>query len=462
MRPSMKPIAVLVLTTILVTGCATTGTETTSSEPVAKRSEAKAPPLSPPPPPPPPVPVAESDVAGRADLGEVVAFGAAKEAAPQVGTAPPSDIQAGTLTAGDYDDVLNPDLYQAYVDKMLDGPLARKDLPYVDAANRVAIKVLDKSGEPMPHARLSMRTSTGDPMFPLRTGANGLTYLYPKYDVFDAGATVTVSVPGARAQTQVLSAPMLQAGGELTFEMTTQRKTVSELDLLLTLDATGSMTDEMRYLQVELTSILDRLKSDHPALDIRVGFVAYRDHGDAFLVQQEDFTSDFPSFNLTLGALSADGGGDTPEAMMEAMSVGLDLNWRKDAAKINLLVADAPPHDEDLGATWDTALIARSRGVQIAPLAASGVDDTAEFLMRSMSQITGGRYMFLTDDSGVGNPHAEPDVDCYVVTRLDGMMLRVLEDLVTGERREPTDREIIRRVGDYDQGVCGRGQTEIG
>jgi hypothetical protein len=74
--------------------------------------------------------------------------------------------------------------------------------------------------------------------------------------------------------------------------------------------------------------------------------------------------------------------------------------------------------------------------------------------MRAMGQITGGRYLFLTDDSGVGNPHAEPTVDCYVVTRLDSLVERVLNELVTGQREEPDGGDVIRIVGDYKAGIC--------
>jgi hypothetical protein len=74
--------------------------------------------------------------------------------------------------------------------------------------------------------------------------------------------------------------------------------------------------------------------------------------------------------------------------------------------------------------------------------------------MRASAQITGGRYLFLTDDSGIGNPHAEPTVDCYVVTRLDSLVTRVLTSLVRGERVEPEGAEVLRTVGNYRSGVC--------
>ena len=94
------------------------------------------------------------------------------------------------------------------------------------------------------------------------------------------------------------------------------------------------------------------------------------------------------------------------------------------------------------------------------PIAASGIDPTAEFLMRAMGQVTGGRYLFLTDDSGVGNPHAEPTVDCHIVTPLNSLVQRVLESLVLGRRVEPAGEVVIRTVGNYQAGVCKLDEAE--
>ncbi len=428
-------------------------------------------------PPPSPAPVISDTDAGGMIVTSRVIGGAATSAMKDrsmsdVVIAPPERIpeprpdqpepQAGMLTAGDYDDVLNPSLYKAYLDQSLQGKLSGKDLPFVDADQRIAIKVVDRLGKPMPLAKVSLISADGSPMFPLRTGADGTAYIYPNYDALSAGMTVSVTVEGAQSLRQTLSEQRLKEGGELTFDMSRDTAQIQQLDLLLTLDATGSMSDEMRYLQVELVTILDRLKSSNPTLDIRAGFIVYRDTGDDYVVRQVPFTDDLTAFKTQLSAQSSQGGGDFPEAMQAAMKAGLDFEWRKDAIKVNMLVADAPPHDKDISATWDSALISRSRGIHIVPLAASGVDDTAEFLMRAMAQLTGGRYMFLTDDSGIGNPHAEPTVDCYVVTRLDGLVLRVLKSLVTGVRVEPDGDNVIRAVGNYRAGTCKIDDAQVG
>ena len=81
-----------------------------------------------------------------------------------------------------------------------------------------------------------------------------------------------------------------------------------------------------------------------------------------------------------------------------------------------------------------------------------------------MAALTQGRYIFLTDDSGVGNSHAEPDVACYLVSRLDTLVARVLAGIATGRRVEPRQGDVIRTVGAYDRGRCSiaqqRGQDQ--
>jgi len=53
------------------------------------------------------------------------------------------------------------------------------------------------------------------------------------------------------------------------------------LDLGFLVDATGSMGDEMSFLQSEIKDIVRRVRSVEPNLDIRLSVVFYRDRGDA-------------------------------------------------------------------------------------------------------------------------------------------------------------------------------------
>jgi hypothetical protein len=43
----------------------------------------------------------------------------------------------------------------------------------------------------------------------------------------------------------------------------------------------------------------------------------------------------------------AEGGGDTPEAVADALRAILSLSWRQNATRICILISDAPPHGLD-------------------------------------------------------------------------------------------------------------------
>lgn len=77
--------------------------------------------------------------------------------------------------------------------------------------------------------------------------------------------------------------------------------------------------------------------------------------------------------------------------------------------------------------------------------------------MRSAAQLTGGRYLFLTDDSGVGGLHLEPSIPCYFVTRLDAALLRMIDIELSGVYHEPAPQEILREGGDPQDGACALG-----
>lgn len=362
--------------------------------------------------------------------------------------------QPGQLTAGDYDDILNPELFKLYVDKMLQEKLKGKNLPYVEAQNRVDIHVTDRDGKDFPLANISLKDSEGENTLKLRTGANGLSYIYPNLDEITPDHTLSVTVDAFETVDTKVTSEMIAEGGRITISLDAKRRPVDKVDLLLTFDATGSMGDEMRYLKAEFEAIVEEISLRHPHIDMRHGLILYRDKGDEYVVKDFPFTEDMKRFQDTLNLQKATGGGDMPEAMHTALQRGLTLDWRDDALKVNLLVADAPPHDNKIYETWDAGIASRNLGIQIVPLAGSGVDKTAEFMMRNMAHITKGRYLFLTDDSGIGNAHAEPTVDCYVVTHLDGLVTRVLGGLITGERQEPDTDDIIRQVGNYQAGRC--------
>ena len=71
--------------------------------------------------------------------------------------------------------------------------------------------------------------------------------------------------------------------------------------------------------------------------------------------------------------------------------------------------------------------ILQPKGIKIIPIVASGANKNVEFLMRYFSVATNGTYVFLTDDSGIGNPHIKPTTDDFKVEKLNDLIVRLIE-----------------------------------
>lgn len=234
-----------------------------------------------------------------------------------------------------------------------------------------------------------------------------------------------------------------------------QSAPLKKLDLAFVIDTTGSMGDELAYIQRETQSIVDEIRKSHGSLSMRFALILYRDNGEAYVTQRLPFTDSLDAFQANLKTQRAAGGGDYPEAMHKALADAAALEWRgADTAKAMFLLADAPPHSQDFEASVEAMKQLADKGVRLFPVAASGVMEEAEYIMRIGAYLSRGKYLFLTDDSGVGNPHQEPKIPCYDVEKLNKLMVRMINDTITGQTTWPSSGEIIRSVGTHSAGVC--------
>jgi len=118
------------------------------------------------------------------------------------------------------------------------------------------------------------------------------------------------------------------------------------IDLVLTLDATGSMTNVIQATKRRIVQVVDSLRDVVP--DVRLRVVAYRDRGDAFVAIGSPFTHDPRVIEDYLAGVPACGGGDPEEAVLDGLREAFaGTPWRKEARRIVLLFGDAPPHDKD-------------------------------------------------------------------------------------------------------------------
>ena len=110
------------------------------------------------------------------------------------------------------------------------------------------------------------------------------------------------------------------------------------------MDTTGSMRNELADVQANLLGVIRVLARLAPSL--RVGFVAFKDHGAAYVTQSFRL-SPMSQDNVVkvigfVGQMSAEGGGDDPEPVDEALAVATAMDWRADAQGQIIVIGDAP------------------------------------------------------------------------------------------------------------------------
>ncbi|MBX0327427.1 VWA domain-containing protein [Oscillochloris sp. ZM17-4] len=375
-----------------------------------------------------------------ADAAAPPAIGAAEGAPEPLGSgdsgttsaAGPRPVgQEASLKAGEINDNAQFADYLAYLRSYQDGGVRPADV-----GERYLISVIDDNQRPVLDARVTVYADE-QVVFTGRTYAGGQTIFLPRTLGVSPNATSFRAVAeygDASAETTFERSP----GGQVEIGLRgVQRDSALRLDLLFLLDTTGSMGDELGRIQQTIDSIAQRIDGFTPRPQIRYGLVAYKDHGDDYVTSPVDFTGDLGQFRASLNQLSAKGGGDTPEAVDEAMyDAVVRSSWSEQpAVRLVFLVADAGPHiDSQQQFTYlDGAREAAARGVKIYPIAASNTDAPAEYVFRQLAQQTMGGFVFLTYQPGQssGAPGESTTLEAggqpYSVERLDDLIVNIVE-----------------------------------
>ena len=154
------------------------------------------------------------------------------------------------------------------------------------------------------------------------------------------------------------------------------------LDVVFVLDATGSMETCLDDARRRINDAVAVLSAIVPGF--RLGLVAYRDRNEAFLVKTMKLTADHYQVVDFLDDLRAEGGGDIPEAVDEALrTAASSMGFGPRSRRIFILVGDAPPHPANLGTARSVVDgLRRSHAVLhtvYCPTSTPGDDDVRRF-----------------------------------------------------------------------------------
>src|SRR6516165_10122003 len=98
-------------------------------------------------------------------------------------------------------------------------------------------------------------------------------------------------------------------------EQPVKKEAQPKVEVVFCLDTTGSMKGLISAAKQKIWSISNQITTGNPTPYVKVGLVAYRDRGDAYITKVFDLTDDLDKVYGDLMGLQAFGGGDFPESV---------------------------------------------------------------------------------------------------------------------------------------------------
>jgi Mg-chelatase subunit ChlD len=178
-----------------------------------------------------------------------------------------------------------------------------------------------------------------------------------------------------------------------------------KVEIVFAIDTTGSMGGLIDGAKRKIWAIANEVASAQQRPEVRIGIVAFRDRGDAYVTQVTPLTDNLDAVYEKLMALRADGGGDTPEDVNAALADAVEkMPWSDDKGvlKMVFLVGDAPAHVDYAGQQqWQaTAQHAVRRNIYVNTVQC-GSDAATTAMWKQIAHAAEGRYAAIPQDGGV-------------------------------------------------------------
>jgi len=342
--------------------------------------------------------------------------------------APPSE---SGLKAAFVDDNVQYNWFLSFLERFKG---AARHLP-IAVQERIVLEVHDRQGNPLPNATIRV-SGGGDELTQGKSLSDG-TFLFfpsqfdPRINTYEAEVTY--------GQVSEVFSIDRQGMRRLSLELTKAARAEPgrvPLDLVFILDTTGSMGEEIKRLQAALEIIIMNVASMTPTPVLRLGMVLYKDRGDAYVTRVTALTEDLQAFEHKLAQVKAQGGGDTPEDLQEALRVLFsEMDWNDDGIRLGFMITDAAPHlDYRQRYTYvDAAEEAKQKGVKLFSVGAGGLDINGEYTLRQISQYTSANYVFLTygetgesEGGRVGSVSHHTGSD-FQTDKLESILMRIVK-----------------------------------
>jgi hypothetical protein len=177
------------------------------------------------------------------------------------------------------------------------------------------------------------------------------------------------------------------------------------IEAVFVLDTTGSMSGLIEGAKQKIWSIANQLASAQNGPQVRLGLIGYRDRGDQYITRRFDLSEDVDALYAQLRQFSADGGGDGPESVNQALNEAVTrISWSADQGvyRVIFLVGDAPPHmdySNDVPYSMSVEL-AKAKGIVVNAVQC-GSDSSTARVWQSIAHSGRGVFSSIAQDGGM-------------------------------------------------------------
>jgi Mg-chelatase subunit ChlD len=178
-----------------------------------------------------------------------------------------------------------------------------------------------------------------------------------------------------------------------------------QVEVVFCIDTTGSMDGLVEAAKARFWAIANRITAGRPTPELRIGLINFKDRGDTFITAVYPLTDDLDSVYNSLLTFRAEGGGDTPESVNQALEDSINrIRWSANPGTLRLvfLVGDAPPHMDypDDVKYPVTCKQARQRGIVINAIQC-GTDPDCTRHFKNIARLGGGEFAAIGQAGGI-------------------------------------------------------------
>ncbi|MBN1589489.1 MAG: VWA domain-containing protein [Pirellulales bacterium] len=177
------------------------------------------------------------------------------------------------------------------------------------------------------------------------------------------------------------------------------------IEIAFVLDTTGSMGGLIAGAKEKIWAIANQIASGKPRPDVFMALVPYRDKGDAYVTKLYALTTNLDQVYTDLMTFEAQGGGDTPENVNQALYDAIHkIQWSSGdkVTRIIYLVGDCPPHNEyqDVPTYDKLAKAAIDKGIYINTILCGNNSD-ARTVWQAIARRAEGEFIQIAQDGAV-------------------------------------------------------------